>query len=87
MDSQTANIYFERHKFMLDNIGNHADYLKTLNLSKKEFYKKRLDYAKRWLNVKISNANNAISTAIREAAKEEIKYLNLLINDLSRLAA
>jgi len=45
MDSQTANIYFERHKFMLDNIGNHADYLKTLNLSKKEFYKERLDYA------------------------------------------
>jgi len=42
---------------------------------------------KRWLNVKISNANNAISTAIREAAKEEIKYLNLMISDLSRLAA
>lgn len=87
MNHRSDIIYFERHKFLVNNISKYTEYLRSLNLSKKDFYKELYNYITRWKDNKISTSINAIDPAIREAAKEDINYLNLISNDLSKLAA
>lgn len=86
MNHRSDIIYFERHKFLVNAISKYTDYLRSLNLTKKDFYKELYSYITRWKDIKISTSINAIDPAIREAAKEDINYLNLISNDLSRLA-
>ena len=80
-------IYFERHKFLVNCISKYTKYLKSLNLSKKDFYRELNTYVGRWKDNKMVTSINAIDPAIREAANEDVKYLNLISSDLSRLAA
>jgi len=80
-------IYFERHKFLVNCILTDTKYLKSLNLTKKEFYRELYTYINRWKDNKMTSSITAIDPAIREAANEDIKYLNLISSDLSRLAA
>ena len=80
-------IYFERHKFLVNCISKYTEYLKSLNLSKKDFYRELYTYVGRWKDNKMVTSVNAIDPAIREAANEDVKYLNLISSDLSRLAA
>jgi len=87
MNHRSDIIYFERHKFLVNAISKYTDYLRSLNLTKKDFYKELYNYITRWKDIKISTSINAIDLAIREAAKEDINYLNLISNDLSKLAA
>nr|DAG05878.1 MAG TPA: hypothetical protein [Myoviridae sp. ctkfK18] len=87
MNHRSDIIYFERHKFLVNAISKYTDYLRSLNLTKKDFYKELYNYITRWKDIKISTSINAIDPAIREAAKEDINYLNLISNDLSKLAA
>jgi len=58
-----------------------------LNLPKKDFYRELYTYVGRWKDNKMVTSVNAIDPAIREAANEDVKYLNLISSDLSRLAA
>lgn len=80
-------IYFERHKFLVNCISKYTEYLKSLKLSKKDFYRELYTYVGRWKDNKMVTSVNAIDPAIREAANEDVKYLNLISSDLSRLAA
>jgi len=80
-------IYFERHKFLVNCIHKYTKYLKSLNLTKKEFYRELYTYTNRWKDNKMTSSITAIDPAIREAANEDVKYLNLISSDLSRLAA
>jgi len=88
MDGHRSDIiYFERHKFLVNCISKYTKYLKSLNLPKKDFYRELYTYVGRWKVNKMSTSINAIDPAIREAANEDVKYLNLISSDLSRLAA
>lgn len=80
-------IYFERHKFLVNCISKYTEYLRILNLPKKDFYRELYTYVGRWKDNKMVTSVNAIDPAIREAANEDVKYLNLISSDLSRLAA
>lgn len=80
-------IYFERHKFLVNCISKYTAYLRSLNLSKKNFYKELYNYITRWKDNKISTSINACDPDIRKAANEDVKYLNLISSDLSGLAA
>lgn len=80
-------IYFERHKFLVNCISKYTEHLKSLNLSKKDFYRELYTYVGRWKDNKIFTSINAVDPDIRDAANEDVEYLNLLISDLSRLAA
>lgn len=80
-------IYFERHKFLVNCISKYTEYLRSLNLPKKDFYRELYTYVGRWKDNKMVTSINAIDLAIREAANEDVKYLNLISSDLSRLAA
>lgn len=80
-------IYFERHKFLVNCISKYTEYLRSLNLPKKDFYRELNTYVGRWKDNKMVTSVNAIDPAIREAANEDVKYLNLISSDLSRLAA
>lgn len=80
-------IYFERHMFLVNCISKYTEYLKSLNLSKKDFYRELYTYVGRWKDNKMVTSVNAVDPAIREAANEDVKYLNLISSDLSRLAA
>lgn len=80
-------IYFERHKFLVNCISKYTEYLRSLKLSKKDFYRELNTYVGRWKDNKMVTSVNAIDPAIREAANEDVKYLNLISSDLSRLAA
>lgn len=80
-------IYFERHKFLVNCISKYTEYLRSLNLPKKEFYRELYTYVGRWKINKMSTSINAVDPAIREAANEDAKYLDLISSDLSRLAA
>lgn len=80
-------IYFERHKFLVNCISKYTEYLRSLNLPKKDFYRELYTYVGRWKDNKMVTSVNAIDPAIREAANEDVKYLNLISSDLSRLAA
>lgn len=80
-------IYFERHKFLVNCISKYTEYLRSLNLSKKDFYRELYTYVGRWKDNKMVTSVNAVDPAIREAANEDVKYLNLISSDLSRLAA
>lgn len=80
-------IYFERHKFLVNCISKYTEYLRSLNLPKKDFYRELNTYIGRWKVNKMSSSINAVDPAIREAANEDVKYLNLISSDLSRLAA
>lgn len=88
MDNHRSDIiYFERHKFLVNCISKYTEYLRSLNLPKKDFYRELYTYVGRWKNNKMVTSVNAIDPAIREAANEDVKYLNLISSDLSRLAA
>lgn len=88
MDGHRSDIiYFERHKFLVNCISKYTEYLRSLNLSKKDFYRELYTYVGRWKDNKMVTSVNAIDPAIREAANEDVKYLNLISSDLSRLAA
>lgn len=88
MDNHRSDIiYFERHKFLLNCISKYTEYLRSLNLPKKDFYRELYTYVGRWKDNKMVTSVNAIDPAIREAANEDVKYLNLISSDLSRLAA
>ena len=87
MNRRSDIIYFERHKFLVNAISKYTDYLRSLNLTKKDFFKELYNYITKWKDIKLSTSINAIDPAIREAAKEDINYLNLISNDLSKLAA
>lgn len=88
MDNHRSDIiYFERHKFLVNCISKYTEYLRSLNLSKKDFYRELHTYVGRWKDNKMVTSVNAIDPAIREAANEDVKYLNLISSDLSRLAA
>lgn len=80
-------IYFERHKFLVNCISKYTEYLRSLNLPKKDFYRELNTYVGRWKDNKMVTSVNAIDPAIREAAKEDVRYLDLISSDLSRLAA
>lgn len=80
-------IYFERHKFLVNCISKYTKYLRSLKLSKKDFYRELYTYVGRWKDNKMVTSVNAVDPAIREAAKEDVKYLDLISSDLSRLAA
>lgn len=80
-------IYFERHKFLVNCISKYTEYLRSLNLPKKDFYKQLYTYICRWKDNKMVTSVNAVDPAIREAANEDVKYLDLISSDLSRLAA
>lgn len=88
MDGHRSDIiYFERHKFLVNCIRKYTKYLKSLNLTKKEFYRELYTYINRWKDNKMTSSITAIDPAIRESANEDVKYLNLISSDLSRLAA
>ena len=88
MDGHRSDIiYFERHKFLVNCISKYTKYLKSLNLTKKEFYRELYTYINRWKDNKMTSSITAIDPAIRESANEDVKYLNLISSDLSRLAA
>lgn len=80
-------IYFERHKFLVNCISKYTEYLRSLNLPKKDFYRELNTYVGRWKDNKMVTSVNAVDPAIREAANEDVKYLDLISSDLSRLAA
>lgn len=80
-------IYFERHKFLVNCINKYTEYLRSLNLPKKDFYRELYTYVGRWKYNKMVTSVNAIDPAIREAADEDVRYLDLISSDLSRLAA
>ena len=80
-------IYFERHKFLVNCISKYTEYLRSLNLPKKDFYRELNTYVGRWTDNKMVTSVNAVDPAIREAANEDVKYLDLISSDLSRLAA
>lgn len=80
-------IYFERHKFLVNCISKYTEYLRSLNLPKKDFYRELYTYVGRWKDNKMVTSVNAVDPAIREAANEDVKYLDLISSDLSRLAA
>lgn len=80
-------IYFERHKFLVNCISKYTEYLRSLNLSKKDFYRELYTYVGRWKDNKMVTSVNAIDPAIREAADEDVRYLDLISSDLSRLDA
>ena len=88
MDGHRSDIiYFERHKFLVNCIRKYTKYLKSLNLTKKEFYRELYTYINRWKDNKMTSSITAIDPVIRKAANEDVKYLNLISSDLSRLAA
>lgn len=80
-------IYFERHKFLVNCISKYTEYLRSLNLPKKDFYRELNTYVGRWNDNKIYTSINAVDPDIKEAASEDVKYLDLISSDLSRLAA
>lgn len=80
-------IYFERHKFLVNCISKYTEYIRSLNLPKKDFYRELNTYIGRWKVNKMSSSINAVDPAIREAANEDVEYLNLISSDLSKLAA
>jgi hypothetical protein len=45
------------------------------------------DYIYRWYEIKKSSSVNAVDTNIREAAVEDLRYLNLVLRDVSKLAS
>lgn len=81
------DIYALRHTVMQKSIDNYADSLRNQNIPKTDFYKKLYDYVYRWYEIKKSTSINAIDANIREAAVEDISYLNLVLRDLSKLAS
>ena len=81
------DIYALRHTVMRRSISNYADSLRNQNISKTDFYKKMYDYIYRWYEIKKSSSVNAVDTNIREAAVEDLKYLNLVLKDVSKLAS
>lgn len=81
------DIYALRHTVMRRSISNYADSLRNQNISKTDFYKKMYDYIYRWYELKKSSSINAVDTNIREAAVEDLKYLNLVLKDVSKLAS
>ena len=81
------DIYASRHTVMQRSISNYADSLRNQNISKTDFYKKMYDYIYRWYEIKKSSSINAVDTNIREAAVEDLKYLNLVLRDVSKLAS
>lgn len=81
------DIYALRHTVMQRSIDNYADSLRNQNMSKTDFYKKLYDYVYRWYEIKKSSSINAIDANIREAAVEDLSYLNLVLRDLSKLAS
>lgn len=81
------DIYALRHTVMQRSIDNYADSLRNQNIPKTDFYKKLYDYVYRWYEIKKSTSINAIDANIREAAVEDISYLNLVLRDLSKLAS
>lgn len=88
MDNHRSDIvYFERHKFLVNCISKYTEYLRSLNLPKKDFYRELYTYVGRWKDNKMVTSVNAIDPAIREAADEDVRYLDLISSDLSRLAA
>lgn len=88
MDGHRSDIiYFERHKFLVNCISKYTEYLRSLNLPKKDFYRELYTYVGRWKDNKMVTSVNAIDPAIREAADEDVRYLDLISSDLSRLAA
>ena len=80
-------IYFERHKFLVNCISKYTEFLRSLHLPKKDFYRELYTYVGRWKDNKMVTSVNAIDPAIRKAADEDVKYLDLISSDLSRLAA
>ena len=81
------DIYALRHTVMQRSIDNYADSLRNQNIPKTDFYKKLYDYVYRWYEIKKSSSINAIDANIREAAVEDLSYLNLVLRDLSKLAS
>lgn len=81
------DIYALRHTAMQRSISNYADSLRNQNISKTDFYKKMYDYIYRWYKIKKSSSINAVDTNIREAAVEDLSYLNLVLRDVSKLAS
>ena len=81
------DIYALRHTVMQRSIDNYADSLRNQNIPKTDFYKKLYDYVYRWYEIKKSTSINTIDANIREAAVEDISYLNLVLRDLSKLAS
>lgn len=81
------DIYALRHTVMQKSISNYADSLRNQNVPKSDFYKKMYDYIYRWHEIKKSSSINAVDTNIREAAVEDLKYLNLVLKDVSKLAS
>lgn len=81
------DIYTLRHTVMQRSIDNYADSLRNQNIPKTDFYKKLYDYVYRWYKIKTSTSINAIDANIREAAVEDVSYLNLVLRDLSKLAS
>lgn len=81
------DIYALRHTVMQRSIDNYADSLRNQNIPKTDFYKKLYDYVYRWYEIKKSTSINAIDANIREAAVEDLSYLNLVLRDLSKLAS
>ena len=81
------DIYALRHTVMQRSINNYADSLRNQNIPKTDFYKKLYDYVYRWYEIKKSTSINAIDANIREAAVEDLSYLNLVLRDLSKLAS
>ena len=81
------DIYALRHTVMQRSIDNYADSLRNQNMPKTDFYKKLYDYVYRWYQIKKSSSINAIDANIREAAVEDISYLNLVLRDLSKLVS
>ena len=81
------DIYALRHTVMQRSIDNYADSLRNQNIPKTDFYKKLYDYVYRWYEIKKSTSINAIDANIREAAVEDISYLDLVLRDLSKLAS
>lgn len=82
-----SDIYALRHTVMQKSISNYADSLRNQNISKTDFYKKMYDYIYRWYELKKLSSINAVDTNIREAAVEDLKYLNLVLKDVSKLAS
>ena len=81
------DIYALRHTVMQRSISNYADSLRNQNISKTDFYKKMYDYIYRWYELKKLSSINAVYTNIREAAVEDLNYLNLVLRDVSKLAS
>jgi hypothetical protein len=82
-----TDIHAFRHKAMQKSISNYAEFLKSQNLIKSDYYQKLYNYIYRWREIKESSSINAIDSRIRKSASEDLEYLDLVLSGMSKLVS